>query len=97
MAPAAARRGQPCAPAIAFQLGDDSAAARVLAVRGMLRQGFLISSQLYVMWPHNDPMIASMLSALDEVLSGLDGLHGRGALRAEAGPTATPTGFARLA
>ena len=89
--------GQPCAPAIAFQLGDDSAAARVLAVRGMLRQGFLISSQLYVMWPHHDAMIASMLSALDEVLSGLDDLHGRGTLRAEAGPTATPTRFARLA
>lgn len=89
--------GQSCAPSLAFELGDDSAAAKALMIRGMLHHGFLFSAQLYVMWPHSEEMIADMLSALDEVLDDLDGLHQRGKLREVAGPTVIATGFARLA
>ncbi|MBI5801624.1 MAG: aminotransferase class III-fold pyridoxal phosphate-dependent enzyme [Verrucomicrobia bacterium] len=89
--------GQPCAPSFAFGLGDDSAAAKALMIRGMLHRQFLFSSQLYAMWPHSEAMIADMLSALDEVLVGLDELHERGTLRAVAGPAVVPAGFARLA
>ncbi len=84
-------------PSFAFGLGDDSAAAKALMIRGMLRRQFLFSSQLYAMWPHTEEMIADMISALDEVLAGLDELHERGTLRAVAGPAVVPAGFARLA
>ena len=89
--------GQPCAPSIAFQLGDDSAAAKALCIRGMLNKGILFSSQLYAQWCHDEAMIADLLSALDEVLGGLDETHQRGALRETAGPSVVPSGFARLA
>ncbi len=89
--------GQPCAPSLTFQLGDDSAATKALCIRGMLHQGFLFSGQLYAMWPHDETMIADLLSAWDEVLGGLDDLQQRGALRETAGSSVAPTGFARLA
>jgi glutamate-1-semialdehyde 2,1-aminomutase len=89
--------GQPCAPSLAFGLADDSAAAKALCIRGMLQRGFLFSSQLYIMWPHTENIIARMLAALDEVLCGLDELHQRGTLRETAGPSVMPAGFARLA
>jgi glutamate-1-semialdehyde 2,1-aminomutase len=89
--------GMPCAPSFAFQLGEDSAAAKALAIRGMLTQGFLFSSQLYAMWPHTETMIADMLSALDETLADVGRLHEQGRLKQEAGPQVVPTGFARLA
>ena len=89
--------GQPCAPSIAFDLGHDSAAAKALMIRGMLRQGFLFSAQLYVMWCHDETMIAAALSALDEVLAGLDTIQAQGTLRAAAGLSVQPAGFARLA
>ena len=89
--------GQPCAPSLAFGLGDDTAAAKALMIRGMLRQNFLFSGQLYVMWPHREDRIADMLSSLDEVLKNLDELHQHGKLREVAGPAVVATGFARLA
>jgi hypothetical protein len=89
--------GQPCAPSIAFGLGGDSAAAKALMIRGMLHKGFLFSGQLYLMWPHDEGMISGMLSALDDVLSGLDEMQERGTLRKVAGPAVVPTGFTRLA
>jgi len=88
--------GQPCAPAITFGLGDDSAAAKALMIRGLLHQGILSSSQLYVMWPHTAQHIADYLSALDGVLGGIAGVHERGALKEEAGPQGIGGGFARL-
>ena len=89
--------GQPCAPSLAFGLGDDSAAAKALMIRGMLHQGILFSSQLYAMWPHREEMVAEMLSALDEVLGELEELHQRGKMREVAGPAVVAAGFARLA
>lgn len=89
--------GQPCAPSIAFALGDDSPAAKALMIRGMLHKGFLFSGQLYLMWPHDEGMVSGVLSALDEVLIGLDEMQERGILRKAAGPTVVPAGFTRLA
>ena len=89
--------GQQCAPAIAFGLGNESAAAKALMIRGMLHQGFLSSSQLYVMWPHTAAHIADFLSALDEVLAGVSRIHAAGDLQKEAGPQVVGGGFARLA
>jgi glutamate-1-semialdehyde 2,1-aminomutase len=88
--------GQPCAPSIAFGLGDESAAAKALMIRGMLQRNFLFSSQLYVMWPHTEEIVSRMLAALDEVLTGITELHERGQLRDVAGPSIVSTGFARL-
>jgi glutamate-1-semialdehyde 2,1-aminomutase len=89
--------GQPCAPSLTFQLGDDTAAAKALCIRGMLSQGYLFSSQLYVMYPHQEADLARMLGALDEVLNGLLPLQAAGCLRETAGPEVRPAGFARLA
>lgn len=89
--------GQPCSPSLTFALGEDSAAAKALTIRGLLHAGFLFSSQLYLMWPHTDAMIAELLAALDDVLTHLDTLHARNALRETAGPTVVPAGFTRLA
>lgn len=88
--------GMPCAPSIAFQLGEDSAAAKALMIRHMLQRGFLFSSQLYVMWPHTEAIIASMLAALDESLTLVAKTHERGALKAESGVQGPVPGFTRL-
>jgi glutamate-1-semialdehyde 2,1-aminomutase len=88
--------GMPCAPAFAFQLGDLSAAAKALCVRGMLARGFLFSSQLYVMWPHTGAHVNELVAALDETLGEIVGLHENGRLREEAGVAEISTGFARL-
>jgi glutamate-1-semialdehyde 2,1-aminomutase len=89
--------GMPCAPSLAFQLGDLSAAAKALMIRGMLRRGFLFSSQLYVMFPHDPAMVDGALGALDESLAEVATSHREGRLEAEAGVPRTPQGFARLA
>ena len=89
--------GQPCAPSIAFGLGDDSPAGKALMIRGMLSRGYLFSSQLYVMHPHTEPMIHEMLSTLEEVLTEVCRIQNEGRLQAEAGPQVVNTGFARLA
>ncbi|MCB1244615.1 MAG: aminotransferase class III-fold pyridoxal phosphate-dependent enzyme [Verrucomicrobiae bacterium] len=88
--------GQPCAPSLAFGLGEESAAAKALMIRGMLHRGFLFSSQLYAMWPHTAGLVEDVLSSLDEVLAGLAIIQERGHLRAEAGPAVTGGGFVRL-
>lgn len=88
--------GMPCAPSLAFQLGDDSAAAKALMIRHMLGRGFLMSSQLYVMWPHTNAIVSSMLSALDESLGLVTKTHERGALKVESGVKGVQQGFARL-
>jgi glutamate-1-semialdehyde 2,1-aminomutase len=89
--------GQPCAPSLTFNLGENSAAAKALMIRAMLKRGYLFSSQLYLMWPHTESDISLMFSALDETLTELTKLHECNTLRATAGPGVAPTGFARLA
>lgn len=88
--------GMPCAPSLAFTLGDDAAAAKALMIRGMLRRGYLMSSQLYVTWCHTPELVAGMLSALDETLAEVTAVQARGALKAESGVTQVQQGFARL-
>ncbi len=89
--------GMPCAPSLAFQLGDLSAAAKALMIRAMLTRGFLFSSQLYAMWPHDAAMIDRALAALDESLVAVSALHRAGSLEAEGGIARGQSGFARLA
>jgi glutamate-1-semialdehyde 2,1-aminomutase len=88
--------GMPCAPSFAFQLGELSAAAKALCIRGMLSRGFLFSSQLYAMWPHTEAHVCAMTAALDEVLDELKRLHESERLHQEARVSETSTGFARL-
>lgn len=88
--------GMPCAPSIAFGLGADSAAAKVLMIRRMLERGHLFSSQLYAMWPHTEAKIAAAMEAWDESLTLVAKTHERGALKAEAGVPDAPQGFTRL-
>jgi glutamate-1-semialdehyde 2,1-aminomutase len=88
--------GMPCAPSLAIQLGELSAAAKAVCIRRMLSRGFLFSTQLYVMWPHTEAMVNSMIAALDESLAEVARLHAEERLLAEAGPLPASTGFARL-
>lgn len=87
--------GMPCAPSLSFQLLNQP--AKVLMIRKMLERGFMISSQLYVMWTHDEAQVNSLLAALDEVLAGLVKLVEAGALEKEAGSVPKAAGFARLA
>lgn len=86
----------PCAPSLAFGLGDETAAAKALMIRHMLQRGFLMSSQLYVTWPHREEIIAHMLDALDASLAEVAKTQERGALKAESGVGHVQQGFARL-
>lgn len=85
----------PCAPSLAF--GVSAPAAKAMMIREMLKHGFLMSSQLYVMWPHTEAQVASMLSALDESLGVVSKLVVEGRLEAEAQVKTPQQGFARLA
>jgi hypothetical protein len=75
----------PCAPSLVFA----NPAAKPLMIRHMLQRGFLMSSQLYVTWCHNDEKVAAMLAALDESLA----IVAQTSLEAAQGPQ---QGFARL-
>jgi glutamate-1-semialdehyde 2,1-aminomutase len=89
--------GQPCAPSLVFQAGDQSAAAKALFIRQMLARGFLASTQLYVMYPHDEEMIGSFLHHASEVVDQLNALHESGHLKKEAGDIPQSGGFTRLA
>ncbi|MCP5542111.1 MAG: aminotransferase class III-fold pyridoxal phosphate-dependent enzyme [Akkermansiaceae bacterium] len=89
--------GQPCAPSLAFGLGEEAMPAKVLMIRGMLRRGFLFSSQLYAMGTHDLGQVESMLDALDETLGEVDRVRAEGRLRDVAGAGEAKAGFARLA
>ena len=75
----------PCAPSLVFA----NPAAKPLMIRHMLQRGYLMSSQLYVTWCHDDEKVASMLAALDESLT----IVAQTPLEAAQGPQ---HGFARL-
>ncbi len=77
--------GMPCAPSIVFA----NSSAKPLMIRHMLQRGYLISSQLYVTWCHDDEKVAGMLAALDESLD----LVSQATLDAAEAPQ---QGFARL-
>lgn len=88
--------GMPCSPSITFDLGEDAAAAKVLMIRQMIQRGFLMSSQLYMSWPHTEGLIDEMVAALDESLDGITQIKEAGDLQRAAGVSAQATGFARL-
>ena len=75
----------PCAPSLVFA----NPAAKPLMIRHMLQRGYLMSSQLYVTWCHDDEKVARMLAALDEALAIVSATP----LEAAQGPQ---QGFARL-
>lgn len=89
--------GMPPSPSLIFGLGADSAAAKVLMIRGLTRRGFLGSSQLYLMQAHTAEHIACFMEALNEVLSELERVIAQGNLSATAGVPTTTGSFARLA
>jgi glutamate-1-semialdehyde 2,1-aminomutase len=89
--------GQPCAPALAFGLGADAAAARTLLIRRLLARGFLFSTQLYLLAAHEELHVVSLLNALAEVLPDLTALHTEARLPAEAGTAPAQPAFGRLA
>ncbi len=86
----------PCAPSLAFALGPLAGAAKALMIRHMLARGWMMSSQLYAMWPHTRQHVRDMLAALDESLAGISATLKRGALETEAGVRNVQQGFARL-
>ncbi len=82
--------GMPCAPSLVFA----NPAAKPLMIRHMLQRGFLMSSQLYVTWCHDDEKVAGMLTALDETLDLVVESQDRSGLEVEA--AVGQQGFARL-
>ena len=84
--------GMPCAPSLGFA----DPAAKVLMIRHMLQRGYLMSSQLYVTWPHTDELITGMLAVLDESLDLVSKTQERGELKSTAGVEIAQQGFARL-
>jgi glutamate-1-semialdehyde 2,1-aminomutase len=88
--------GQPCSPSLAFSIGEQSAAAKALFIRKMLARGFLTSTQLYVMFPHDDEMIDALLHHVGAVVEELATLHATGELKKEAGDIPSQAGFTRL-
>ncbi len=89
--------GQPSAPSFAFDLGEESAAAKTLYIRGMLTRGLLASGQHYVMATHDETQIDSLLAALDETLDDLDSLQDSDGLQQAVGTSKASQGFGRLA
>jgi glutamate-1-semialdehyde 2,1-aminomutase len=85
--------GMPCAPSLTF----GNPAAKTLMIRRMLARGFMMSSQLYVMWTHDQAQVDRMLAALDETLGELTHLAQENRLENEAGTDVPSGGFARLA
>jgi len=77
--------GMPCSPSLGFA----DSAAKALMIRHMLQRGYLMSSQLYVTWPHTGALVVGMLAALDESLT----IVAKTPLEAAHGPQ---QGFARL-
>lgn len=88
---------QPCAPSLAYQLDDESLAAKTLMIRGMLNRGFLFSSQLFVLGTHDTSQVNSMLNALDETLAELEVIQSAEKLQETVGSQKASAGFGRLA
>ena len=89
--------GMPPSPSLTFEMGTDSAAAKVLMIRGLVGRGFLGSSQLYLMHAHTPEHIADFLAALDETLSDLEREIAEKSLSTMAGELPVSGSFARLA
>lgn len=88
--------GMPPCPSLAFGLGADSGAARVLLMREMASCGFLASSQIYLMLAHTPEQKAGYFEALDASLTRMDGMVASGSL-ASAVPKVRANLFSRLA
>lgn len=90
-------RGMPPSPSLSFDLGDQSTAAKVLMIRGLVERGFLASSQLYLMAAHSVDQQAQFLTALAESLAQIERELEKGCLLETAGTQAAGGTFARLA
>jgi glutamate-1-semialdehyde 2,1-aminomutase len=88
--------GMPAVPVLTFDLGDDSLYARILMIRKMAARGFLVSGPFFLMFAHDEAVIQSMLSALDETLSEIEVLVQSGRVREETGEVRAREGFKRL-
>ena len=89
--------GMPPCPSITFSLGSDSAAAKVLMIRGLVERGFLGSSQLYLMQSHTSEQKLRFIDALDSVVREIGKAIRSGALAETAGSLPASGAFARLA
>lgn len=84
--------GMPPSPSLNFNLGPSRDTATVLLTRGMLRRGFLLGTQVYVMWAHEGGHIASFLEALEETVAEIAELVASSAM----GTEELDPGFRRL-
>lgn len=89
--------GMPPSPSLAFGLGPEATAAKVLMIRGLARRRFLGSSQLYLMQSHTMDLQNQFLGALDDTLLEIEKEISRGTLTATSGAAAASNTFARLA
>lgn len=87
----------PPSPSLSFDLGDQSTAAKVLMIRGLVERGFLASSQLYLMAAHSVDQQSQFLTALAESLAQIERELEKGCLLETAGTQAAGGTFARLA
>ncbi len=88
--------GMPPSPSITFALGSDSAAAKVLMIRGLVQRGFLGSSQIYLMQSHTSEQKLRFLDALDSVVREIGNAIRFGTLAETAGSLPVSGSFARL-
>lgn len=89
--------GMPPAPNLSFGSGPEATATKVLMIRGLIRRGFLASSQLYLMYAHAAEQRRLFIEALDETLREIEKEIGQGTLLATAGATGAANTFSRLA
>jgi glutamate-1-semialdehyde 2,1-aminomutase len=88
--------GMPPSLTLTFDLGEQSALARVLLIRKMMARGFLVSGLFYLMHAHTDEQIESVTQAMDEVLGEIDACIERETLAQEVGEVKVHEGFRRL-
>lgn len=88
--------GMPSSQSVGFDLGDDRQAAGLLFTRKMLRRGYMIGGQTYVMHTHDDGIIGGFLENMEAVLGEIEGSIEAGTLRQEVGLGEFNPGFQRL-
>ncbi|WP_236973688.1 aminotransferase class III-fold pyridoxal phosphate-dependent enzyme [Membranihabitans maritimus] len=90
--------GMPVSPTMTFLSGEHSQIMKVLFIRKMLKQGFLVSSLFYLMHAHQEEHIRKLLISMDAVLCELNDMVINGEIENEVFQNKNnKKGFARLA
>lgn len=89
--------GMPVTPTLTFGTEGISVAVRKQFIRKMLGHGILISSQIYLMYAHEESQIHELLAAMNSVLKELEAEIKEGKFNTANPAAQVQPGFARLA